>query len=259
MKEIIINAAVNRYHEKLASNFLGDWIKDNIPLPSKEKAKSFLKKHLKSEKDLDKIYSQIKSISNFLKIRKSKEITADDIFPSGFVKNLAILVAIVSILGHLETKEITLEKLEKENIVTVEKEEKVQPVKKYLGQIVLNKSVLKKIKNKSVEEMNKIILKSIKDNIIEQKSDFEFSEVKKVKYPLELKITLDSEGRDLLFPSDADKLKDNKTVFVHRDRSSEDVERIEKNIKEMEKEKKKRTEQTLKKSKEERNQKNERV
>lgn len=68
--------------------------KAGIGIPSKQKAKEYLMKNLKSEKDVDEAYRFIPKILNFL---KKSYITADEkVYPPGFLKNMLILIALVA-------------------------------------------------------------------------------------------------------------------------------------------------------------------
>lgn len=230
-----VKASISRYHEKVAAGFLENWIKDNIALPSKEKAKKYLKKTIKSQKDLDNIYEDLSNMTNFLISKTASE----GVFPPGFVKNLAILVAMVSIIGNIGSQEYAKEKLQNENIIIEKSAPEVKKPEKYMGEIVLKKDFLKKINpSKSIEEMNKLILRSLKDEDLISFKGPRKNEISDIKHPLELKITTDKEGRDSVFPSQIKNYKGDTKFYVHQERSSEDVERIEKTIKQLHKERK---------------------
>jgi len=225
---------VSRYHEKKSNSFLINWVKKNIPLPSKEKAIKLLKKNIKSEKDLDEVYSNINNIVNFLKTKKSNKIICSD-FPEGFIKNLTILIALFSVLGGIYSKEISFKKLKEENIIQVDTPKNI---KKYLGKVTFEKGVLDKLnKKQSIEKMNEALIEALKERYIESMSELKLKEIDKVKYPLELKFTLDSEGKINLSSSQILSFKDNPTFYIHREYSSEDIERIEENLKDITKEK----------------------
>ena len=231
----VSKASIKRYHEKVSAGFLEKWIKENFELPSKEKAKKYLKKTIKSQKDLDKLYEDMSNMTNFLKSKTA----ADSVYPPGFVKNLAVLVAMISIIGNISSQEQAKEKLLKENIVIEKSVGDTKKQEKYMGVLNVNKDLLKKINSgKSLEEMNKIILKSLKDDNYVSFTGPRKLDLAKVKHPLELKLTTDREGRDLVFPSEIKKYKGDTKFYVHQEHSSEDIERIEKSIKQLNKEKK---------------------
>ena len=114
----IVEASIDRYHEKIAAGFIEDWVKKHIPLPSKEKARKYLKKHIKTEKDLDDLYKALPKMTTFLKSKKGEE--SSGLFPPGFVKNLAAVIAMLSILGNMYSKDRAVEKLRAENITLQE-------------------------------------------------------------------------------------------------------------------------------------------
>jgi len=218
--------SVGRYHEKVAGNFIGDWINKNYELPSKEKALKLIKKHIKNKKDLDDVYSAMPKVVNFLKSKKAKEST-ERIFPPGFVKNLAVLIAMVSILGNMYSKETAYQKLVEKEVI---KQEKIVEDNKLLGKFILTKDTIKKVKqNRSQEEMNKVLIDDIKSM-----SSFKLRKVNNVKYPLELKFTADPDGRRRIYPSQISKY-DGETVYVHREHTLKHYEELEKNLKEFDK------------------------
>lgn len=230
-----VGASVSRYHEKIAAGFLENWIKENIDLPSKEKAKKYLKKTIKSQKDLDDLYAAMSSITSFLKSKTSSE----SVYPPGFVKNLAVLIAMVSIVGNISSQESFKDKLLEEKIVIVKDSPEVKKQDKYMGEVTLTKEMLKKINpNKSIEDMNKVILKSMKDDELISFVGPRKLDIAKIKHPLELKITTDKAGMNHVYPSQIKNYKGDTTFYVHQERSSEDVERIEKDLKQLQKERK---------------------
>jgi len=243
--------SIERYHEKVAGNFLGDWIKKHIPLPSKEKALKVLKKNIKTEEDLNKVYESMPKIISFLKSKKAmwdygpnESDNHDPVFPSGFVKNLAILIAMMSVLGNLLPREIASDKLKEHKVIYVnESGEEVTRVDKYLGDVTIDKRTRQGLNpNSSIEAMNKVLLDHIVNMEIKNLNGPSISKIHKVKYPLELKFTTDKAGRQTLYPSQINKLKDGDKIYVHRDRTPEEVERVEKNLKDLENERKTKNE-----------------
>jgi len=225
----LLIASIDRYHEKIAGNFIGDWIKKNFDLPSKEKAIKLIKKHIKSKKDLEEVYSAMPKMINFLKSKKADvpSLPAGRIFPAGFVRNLAILVAMISILGNMYSKEAAYDKLVKQDII---QREKVLEDAKLLGKFKLTKDTIKKVKqNRSQEEMNKVLIDDIK-----AMSSYNLRKVNDVKYPLELKFTSDQAGHSRIYPSKLNNYE-GESIYVHREYTLERYKEIEKNLKEFDK------------------------
>jgi len=234
----VITASVNRYHDKVAGNFITDWIEKHLDLPSKEKAIKLLKKHIKSEKDLDEVYKALPKIMSFLKSKKAMiDPREDKLFPSGFVKNLAIIIAMISVLGSMYSKEHTVKQLKEHNIIYLDQHGNptTKPVDKFMGTIKLNKTILKSLQgNHSQETLNKELIDGVSEGggYAGPKMD----ELLKVKYPLELKFTKDKAGNQRLYPSGINKMKEGDTLYVHREYTSEKMKQIEDNLKNFKKE-----------------------
>jgi len=234
--EHLVKVSVSRYHEKIAGNFLGDWVKKHFSIPSKEKAIKILKKHIKSENDLDETLKAMPKMVTFLKSKKAEDIRvpSERLFPKGFVKNLIVILAMISILGNMYSKEKTMDKLKEYDVI---QEKRIDIEDKYMGQFSIDKNSLKEIKTHlSLEEMNTEIIKGIKEKIKNLEGP-KIQNVHKVKYPLEIKFTLDRAGVKILFPKKIKNLKDGDKVYVHRAYSPKRVEEIEKNLKKMKNEK----------------------
>jgi len=236
-----LEATIARYHEKVAANFLGDWIKKHFPLPSKEKALKVLKKHIKTEKDIDDLYKSMPKMISFLKSKKAytDNEPSSQLFPQGFIKNLVLIVALLSVLGQILSKEKTIEKLREDKIIYLDESGNriEKPNDKYMGEITLNSKTLKDIDPRaSLEEMNKELIKSIKSKQMKDLRGPKIHHIYKVKYPLELKFTLDRNGKGYLSPSQLKKQKPGSKIYVHREYSSDKVEEIENRLKDMEKE-----------------------
>lgn len=231
-----LELSIKRYRDKFSSSFLENWIKKNIPLPSKDKAKKFLKKTIRSESDITKLYEDMSKITSFLMSKKAAGVS---VFPKGFVKNLAVLVAMISIIGNIGSQEQLKEKLIDEKIIVVKEVSNTKVQDKYMGDLLLKKDFIKKItKLKSTEEMNKVILENIKDN---NKIIFKGprkKDISNIKNPLELRITRDRGGHDTLFPSQLKEYNSDMTFFIHQEHTPDDISKIEKNIKEVQKERK---------------------
>jgi len=239
--ESVLIASIDRYHEKVAGNFITDWVKKHLELPSKEKAIKLIKKHIKSEKDLDEVYESLSKIMTFLKSKKAEDvkIPVDRLFPSGFVKNLAIIVAMISIFGTMYSKEHTLKQLNEQKIVYIDQQghQTTKPLDKFMGTIKLNKAILNNLKgNHSQETMNKEIIDGVKEGVGENYSGPKMHEMFKVKYPLELKFTKDKAGKQNLYPSGIAKMKEGDTLYVHREYTSEKMKQIEENLEKFKKE-----------------------
>jgi len=236
----VIQASIERYHEKIAVNFLTDWIKKHIELPSKEKAIDFLKKNIKSEEDLDDLFKAMPKMITFLKSKKAelgdREYTGEG-FPPNFIKHIAAAIALISLLGISLPKERTVEKLREIDVLP--RYEKVMPEEKYMGSFKLTNEILKNVKwdKSSYESMNKELIKSIQNLEMHQLKGPKLHDIHKVKYPLELKFTLDKAGDKTINPKDFKNIKENTELYVHRDYTPERLEKIEKTLKELKKNK----------------------
>jgi len=191
--------SIQRYREKKAKIELKKWILDNFKLPPKDKALKVIKKYIRSEKDLDKIYDSIASIENYL-----NKIKTSGVFPQGFVRNLAVLVAIISILGNLSSKEDTFQQLKNKNIL----EESISHYSaNYLGSTQLTKELIKELSNsKSIQDMNQTILDIKQESFLNGEK------------PLNVRFTLDKEGHKDIYPWHLKKIKNNIKVYVFQDK-----------------------------------------
>lgn len=222
--ESLTTASVARYHEKMAGNFVSDWAKKNITMPPKEKALKVLKKYIKDEKDLDAFYKYLPRMVSFLKGKTAmRDPSSDPIFPSGFFKNMIILVAMISIAGQMYPKERMQKELVDQKVIVVDD----SGTSNFLATLPLSSSVIKNIDpNKSLEDMNKAIIDSIT-----RADGRDLQKLKKVKYPLELKFTSDTGGNSRIYPSQLKKLKAGDKIYAHREYTPERYEAIEKSLK----------------------------
>jgi len=228
--ESLTAASVAKYHEKTAGNFVSDWAKKNIKIPPKEKALKVLKKYIKNEKDLDDFYAYLPKMMSFLKGKTAmRDPRYDAVFPSGFFKNMIVLVALLSVVGNMYTKERTYDELVKQDII---KNKEVE-FPKLLTDFVISDKIIKKVNpNSSMEDMNKAFIDSIK-----HMGGPALYKIKNVKYPLELKFTRDEAGNSRIFPSQLKKLKDGDKIYVQRQYTPEKYEEIENNLKKIKNEK----------------------
>ncbi|MDB4330491.1 hypothetical protein N9948_02100 [bacterium] len=97
MKEAILKKAIASrvFKHKNAKNDLVSILKKlKVKFPTKEQAEKYLRENIKSEKDIENAY---KIVPQLLGMLKKSYITADkQIFPKGFIKNLILLIAIIS-------------------------------------------------------------------------------------------------------------------------------------------------------------------
>jgi len=233
MSDLVANS-ISRYHEKQAGNFITDWLKKNIKLPSKEKAMKVLRDNIKSEADVEELY---KSIPKMVELLKSKKAAEDPLFPPGFVKNLAVLAAMLAILGNMQSKERAVDKLKDLKVIQTE-QRVVEKVNKndITGAFQVTKEILKKLKgDHSQEDINKTLIDGIKKTP-KQLLPRGLAKIDQVKFPLELKFSLDKHGTDRLYPGDVNKLKEGDYVFVHREYTTERMQQIEDNLAQIQKE-----------------------
>jgi len=233
-----IETVISRYHFKKTANLLEDWIKKTFPIPSKEKAIKILNKRVKSEKDIEEVYNAIPKMITYLKNMKFSsdyQTPSKRIFPEGFVNNLIILIAIFSVLGHLYSKEHAYDKLKKKNIIFEEKEMPSNLKQdELLGKLPMSEEIIKKLKNySSIENMNKSLMKIMEDKKLKEITNLDLPNLLKIKYPLQLKMSLDKKGRVPLYPSQIKDLKEGDIIYVHKKYDVEEYKQLEKRVENM--------------------------
>jgi len=114
--KIAIKNRVGRivYAEKSLFKLIKEKFK--IKIPSKDKAVKYIKENIKSVKEVQEAYKNMPQILNFF---KKSYVTADTkVIPPGFMKNMILLVAIVSIFqGTFPAKSDAINEIKK--IITV--------------------------------------------------------------------------------------------------------------------------------------------
>jgi len=201
--DALTTASIERYHEKTAGNFVVDWAKKNIKLPSKDKALKVLKKYIKDEKDVDALYAALPKMMSFLKGKKAMtDPRHDSVLPSGFINNMALVIAMISIMAGAfpENKDAAKDLLEKEKIIKVV-EKKFQDI----GYFRNNDYITRKINNTDTqEEMNTKVLRALKEKTYFLRSEHDKKFLYGTKDPLSFKLYRDKAGKKLM---EADELK----------------------------------------------------
>ena len=147
------NQIKNTIRVKLAADkdSLLSLLKDTLKIkfPSKSKALKYLQDNVKNKEDIDKAYNAIPSIIKFFNNSNKKS----SIYPPGFIKNLIILIAIVSIFqGTFPAKSEAVKELEKNIAVGFEPMGRIIfDVEKFPKNINLfKKDIIEGIGNKSI-------------------------------------------------------------------------------------------------------------
>ena len=204
----IVLSSITRYHEKTAGNFIVDWLKKHIKLPSKDKALKVLKKHIKDEKDVDELYAYLPKIQEFLKGKKAKvdinikenlDPSQEPIFPKNFIKNLAVLCALIAILGGAfpSNSDKAKELLIKEKII------KTTEVFRDIGYFRLSDTIKDKITKKDTqEEMHEKVYLVLKEKKYLLRSEYNKKFLSGTKDPLSFRLSKDKEGKQLFDAED---------------------------------------------------------